>query len=125
MKYVNLGLTYLVAVLFVVLGAGNYFFHFMPEPPPPTPDAGTFASLLVASHYMLVVKILELIGGALLLYKGTRALGWAVLLPIIVNIVLFEVCLAKLPGIGIALLLINLYMIVFVHRKNFSGIIKE
>ncbi len=121
MKIVNLVLTYLVAALFVILGAGNYFFHFIPNPSMTEPSA-SWIGTMHTTHYLLVVKILELIGGLLLGLNIKRALGWAILLPIIVNIAMFEVFIAKTPGMGIVLLLINLYFILYVYKDKFKGI---
>jgi putative oxidoreductase len=125
MKIVNLILTYLVAAVFLVLGVGNYFFNFMTAPPPATADAGSFAMLLFSSKYLLVVKIFELIAGLMLALNFRRALGWAILLPIVINIVLFEVLLAHTPGIGVALLIINLYMILYVHKEKFKPLFQS
>ena len=125
MKIFNLILTYLVAALFLILGVGNYFFNFMPAPPPATADAGVFGGLLFTTKYMLVVKIFELAAGLMLALNFRRALGWAILLPIVINIVLFEVLLAHTPGLGIALLIINLYMILYVHREKFRPLLQS
>ena len=121
MKIVNLVLTYVVAAMFVVLGAGNYFFHFMPDPPMTEPSA-SWIGTMHTTHFLLVVKILELIGGLMLAFNFKRALGWAILLPVIVNIAMFEVFITKAPGMGIVLLLINLYFVLFVYKDKFKGI---
>ncbi len=125
MKIVNLILTYLVALIFLVLGVGNYFFHFLPEPPPPTGHAGEFFGAIYPTQYLLVVKIFELIGGLMLALNFRRALGWAILLPININIVLYEICLAHQPGMGCALLIINLYMILYVYRDKFRPLLRR
>lgn len=125
MKIVNLILTYLVAALFLVLGVGNYFFGFMKQPPPATADAGTFSMLLFSTKYLFVVKMFELVAGLMLALNFRRALGWAILLPIVINIVLFEVLLAHQPSIGVALLIINLYMILYVHREKFRPLLNS
>ena len=125
MKIVNLILTYLVAAVFLVLGVYAYFFPFMKMPPPPTPEAGMFFGAVFPTKYLLVVKIFELIGGLMLALNFRRALGWAILLPITINIVLYEVCLAHQPGIGVALLIINLYMILFVHKEKFRPLFQS
>ena len=87
-----------------------------------TGDAGTWAGILVSSGYITVVKILEVFGGIILLANFKRPLAWLILLPIIVNIVLFEVCIAKTPDIGILLLVLNFFML-YVNRDNYKGII--
>lgn len=125
MRIVNLILTYLVALVFLVLGVANFFFPFLPAPPPPTGHAGEFFGAIYPTNYLLVVKIFELIAGLMLLLNFRRALGWAILLPIVINIVLYEVLLAHQPGIGCVLLIINLYMILYVHRDKFSPLLNK
>lgn len=120
MKIASLIITYLVGLVFVVFGS-NHFFHFIPMPPM-TGDSGTWAGILVSSGYMTVVKIFEVVGGLMLLSNFKRPLAWLILLPIIVNIVLFEVCIAKAPGMGIALLVLNFFML-YVNRDSYKGII--
>lgn len=125
MKIVNLILTYLFAAVFLILGVGNYFFHFMQQPPPPTAEAGMFFGATYPTKYLLVVKIFELIGGLMIALNFRRALGWAIMLPISINIVLYEICLAQKPSIGVVLLLINLYMILFVHKEKFKPLLQS
>ena len=125
MKIVNLILTYLVAAVFLVLGVYGYFFPFMKMPPPPTAEAGMFFGAIYPTKYLLVVKIFELIGGLMLALNFRRALGWAILLPIVINIVLYELLLAHQPGIGCALLVINLYMILYVHKAKFRPLFQS
>jgi putative oxidoreductase len=120
MKIASLIITYLVGLVFFVFGA-NHFFNFIPNPPM-TGDAGTWAGIMMTSGYMTVVKILEIVGGGMLLANFKRPLAWLILLPIIVNITLFEVCLAKAPGIGIALLALNAFML-YVNKDSYKGII--
>lgn len=120
MKIASLIITYLVGLVFFVFGI-DYFFHFMPTPAM-TGDAATWAGILMSSGYMTVVKILEVVGGGMLLANFKRPLAWLILLPIIVNIALFEVFIAKTPGIGIALLVLNFFML-YVNRESYKGIL--
>ncbi|AFK01634.1 hypothetical protein Emtol_0480 [Emticicia oligotrophica DSM 17448] len=120
MKIVNLIITYLVGLVFFVFGI-EHFVHLLPKPEM-TGDAATWAGILMSSGYMTVVKILEIAFGAMLLANFKRPLAWLLLLPIVVNIALFEVFIAKTPGIGIALLLMNSYM-VYSNRETYKGLI--
>jgi uncharacterized membrane protein YphA (DoxX/SURF4 family) len=120
MRIATLIITYLVGLVFFVFGL-NYFINFMPVPPMEG-DVKVFSELLHNTHYMVVVKILEILFGAMLLLNFKRPLAWLLLLPIIVNIVLFEVLIAKQPGLGIGLLLINFFMI-YVHREKYKGLV--
>ena len=114
--------TYLLALVFLVFGL-NFFFHYLPMPPM-TGDAGTFAGLLYTTKYLLVVKTLEVICAVLLLIPCTRALGLLLIAPIVVNIFLFEILIAKAPGIGVILLLINVLAIVL-NKNSYLGIVKQ
>jgi putative oxidoreductase len=111
---------YLLAIVFIVFGA-NFFINFMPMPPL-TGDTLTFMNLFGGSGYMALIKILEIGFGVLLILSKTRALGLLLVLPIVVNILCFEVFIAKQPGIGIALLIINIIGIYF-NREKYKGII--
>jgi hypothetical protein len=120
MKIAKLIITYLVGFVFFVFG-GMFFLH-MPMPAMPG-DAGVWAGIMVSSGYMAVVKVLEVVIGAMLLLNFKRTLAWLLLLPIVVNIALFEVCLAKAPGLGIVLVLLNLFM-VYANKESYQGILK-
>ncbi len=120
MKIASLIITYLVGLLFV-LSAVIYFFHLVEMPVIPG-DAGTFGTILNSSGYMIIIKILEISIGAMLLVNFKRQLAWLLLLPINVNIAIFEVLLSKQPSIGIALLVLNFFMI-YVNREHYKGLV--
>lgn len=120
MKIVSLIITYLMGLLFFVFGL-DYFLHFMPKPTMEG-DIKVWADIMQKSNYMLIIKVFEVLIGAMLLINLKRPLAWLLILPIIVNITLFELLIAKQPGIGIALLLLNFFMI-YVHREHYKGIV--
>ena len=111
---------YLLAFVFVVFGA-SYFLKFIPMPAL-TGDPLTFMTLFGGSGYMTLIKILEIAFGLLLLLPKTRALGLLLILPIVVNILCFEIFIAKQPGIGVALLIVNLVGIYF-NKEKYQGIV--
>lgn len=89
----------LLGLIFFVFGL-NGFLQFLPQPPLPAP-AGAFIGALVQSGYlMLLVKLVEVVAGALLLANRQVPLALTLLAPIVVNILLFHAFLA--PG-GMAL----------------------
>lgn len=93
-----------LGVIFAVMGF-NGFFHFIPMPEMPE-AAGGFMGALAATGYMMpLIKIVEIVGGLLLLMGRYIPLGIALLAPVIVNIVLFHLFLAP-SGLPIALLLL-------------------
>lgn len=101
-----LGARVLLGLIFFVFGL-NFFFHFIPQPPPPGP-AGAFAGAMFATGYLFVVlKVLEIVSGALLLVGRFVPLVLAVLAPIVVNIVLFHAFLAP-AGLPLAIVVLAL-----------------
>jgi putative oxidoreductase len=111
---------YLLAFVFVVFGV-MYFLKLMPVPPM-TGDPLTFMTLFGGSGYMTLIKVLEVAFGVLLIFPKTRALGLLLILPIVGNILCFEVFIAKQPGIGVALVIVNLVGIYF-NREKYQSII--
>jgi putative oxidoreductase len=102
MKWVVLAARVVVGLGFVVFGA-NYWLKFLTIPPPPSEQAGTFLGVLVGSHYLDVVKVLEVVGGLLLLSGRFTPLGVVVLMPVAANIALYDVLLAQKPALGLIL----------------------
>lgn len=85
----------LLGLVFVVFGL-NYFLNFLPSPPMEegSPPA-MFIGALYGSGYLGLVKVLELLGGVLVAWPKFRNFGLLILGPIIVNILAFNVFLAK------------------------------
>ena len=114
----------LLGLIFVVFGL-NAFLQFIPMGPPPTGLAGQFIGALFQSHYLWVVAVLQIVGGALLLVNRYVALGLVLLGPVIVNILLYHLLLNPV-GMGMAVLVTALWFIVFyAHRNAFSGIFAQ
>lgn len=118
MKWVVLVVRVLVGLGFTALGA-LYFFGPPMEMPPDLPDAAKqFATLLGSTRYMDVVKALELVGGLLLLSGRLTPLGVVVLMPVAVNILLWDLLLMKEMGAGP--ILVGLLVIVMLgYRRHF------
>jgi len=114
----------LLGLIFVVFGL-NAFLQFIPMGPPPTGLAGQFIGALFQSHYLWVVAVLQIVGGALLLVNRYVALGLVLLGPVIVNILLYHLLLNPV-GMGMAVLVTALWFIVFYsHRGAFFGIFAQ
>ena len=113
---------FLLALVFIVFGL-NFFFHFLPMPPMDG-DAGAFAGILYKTGYLTVVKVLEISIGILLLIKPARALALLLIAPISVNIMLFELCIAHKPSIGVVLVLINAIGIIL-SKEKYLGIVAK
>lgn len=86
----------LLGLFFVAIG-GMVLLGLAPNPEPPpegSPSAHFFAAM-GPTGYMTVVKVLEVLGGALVALPRTRNLGLLILGPILVNILLFHQLIAK------------------------------
>src|ERR1700710_519899 len=105
----------LLGLLFLVFGL-NGFLHFIPMPPP-TGLAGQYMGALYVSHYLTVVFLVQVVGGALLLANRFVPLALTLLGAVIVNILLFHSVLAP-EGLPLALVTTLLWLVVFgsVHR---------
>jgi putative oxidoreductase len=121
MKIATLIARILLGLLFAVFGL-NGFLHFIPMQPPPAGLAGQYVGALYVSHYLVVVFLLELIGGVLLLANRYVPLALLLLGPVIVNIVLFHTLLGA-PGLPMALFAVVLWLVVFARvRGAFAGV---
>lgn len=90
------------------------FFHYMPMPkdmPEKMVKAGM--ALMEIGWLMPLVGAIEVLGGVLLIFKRTRALGALVILPILVGILLTNITMAPsgLPIVAV-LIAIELWVIV-------------
>ena len=121
MKWVGIIVRTLVGGLFL-FSSVSYFFKLVDMTPPPgTPEeAIQFGTILANSKYMEVVKVLELVGGALLVSGLFVGLGITIVTPISVNILLFELCLTKQPGPGVVLTVLCA-VLVGVYWKHFRA----
>jgi putative oxidoreductase len=111
---------YLLAAVFIIFGV-MYFLKMMPEPKLEG-NPLEFMKLMGGTGYIDVVKVLEVLGGLLLLFPRTKGMGLCITTPICVNILLYELCIAKEPGIGIALVLLSALAIYF-NKERFKGIL--
>jgi putative oxidoreductase len=101
MKIVTLIARILLGAIFVFAGA-NHVVPFLPMGPVPPGVAGQFLTALLASHFLVVVGILEVVGGILLLINRFVPLALVLLGPIIVNIALIGILMTPTglpPGV--------------------------
>jgi hypothetical protein len=113
MARLALGLPFLVFSL-------NYFLKLFAMPQPEVPEPATqFGKLLFESGYMNAVKVLELVGGALVVSGRLVPLGLVLLTPVAVNILLFEIFLVGKAGPGLALVVLCAALI-WSYRSHFA-----
>jgi uncharacterized membrane protein YphA (DoxX/SURF4 family) len=114
---------YLLGLIFLVFGL-NGFLHFLPMA---TPDgvAGQFLGALFASHVLMVIFLLELIGAILLLVNRYVPLGLVLLGPVVVNIFLYHAFM--MPSLlPLAILVVILWLLVaWSVRTAFAGIFQQ
>ncbi len=76
----------LLGLVFVVFGL-NFFLHFIATPMPPEGSpAAAFIGAMYSTGYLKLVKVLEVLGGVLLVLPRTRNLGLIVIGAIVFNI---------------------------------------
>ena len=113
MKIAVLILRSLLGIIYLVFGL-NFFFHFsfIPAQPQPTGVAATFMTGLFSTGYFFpYMKVLEVLGGLLLLVNRFTAVALLWLFPITLNIFLYHVILAPAGApMGIVLILIHLFL---------------
>ena len=121
MKWVVIAVRTLVGLGFTITGLDG-FLHFLTIPPPPegTP-AATFMGLLASSKYIYAVKVCELLGGLMLLSGRMAPLGITLLMPVAVNILLYELFLLKQPGPGYVLVPLLAFLI-WGYRRYFAPV---
>src|SRR5438552_3135993 len=112
----------LLGLIFVVFGL-NAFLNFI-SMPPPQGLAGDFVKALFVSHYIYVVAVLQIAGGALCLLGRFVPLGLTLLGPVIVNILLFHLFLEP-AGLPLALVVSALELfLLWAYRSAFVGLLK-
>jgi len=128
MKWAVLIVRVLVAGMFLFASV-SYFGKWMEQPLPEQQDARAFAQGLGSTagssniKYMDVVKALELAGGLLLLSGRFAPLGLTLLVPVTVNIALWDIFLVDLKGppMGLIFLALELFLL-YAYRKYFVNV---
>ena len=76
----------LLGAIFIVFGL-NFFFHFIAIPPPPEGSAAAaFIGAMYSTGYLKLIKVLEVVGGLLLVLPRLRCLGLIIIGAIVFNI---------------------------------------
>ena len=109
----------LLGMTFIVFGA-NFVFHFLPMPPSTQAGGAMMGALFGTGYFLQFVKIVEIVGGVLVLTGRYTPLGILLLAPIVVQILLFHLFLAP-GGMLMAIGLVALEAFLgFVHFDKFS-----
>ena len=113
---------WLLGLVFFGLGGVMYFLKLMPEQKLEGLPLD-YMKVLGGTGYMTAIKVLELVGGLLLFFPRTRAVGLCIIVPIAVNIFFFEIFIAKAPGIGVVVLIVSIIAVYF-EKDRFSHLWK-
>jgi putative oxidoreductase len=122
MKIVTVIVRLLYGLAFTVFGL-NFFFNFIPAPPP-TGLAGDYFKVLAASHYLYVIGAVQLVSGVLLLIGRFVPLALTMLAAMIFNILWIHILMDP-SGLPMALVFaaIELFL-VWSYRDRFGGVLR-
>ncbi len=121
MKIVSVVARYLLGLLFTIFGL-NRFFHFIPLPPPVSPLALQYMTVLATSGYFVLVYLIQFVAGVLLLVNRYVPLALVLLAPVLVNVLLFHSLMDR-GGIGVGLFATILWVLIFASvRSSFDGL---
>jgi len=111
----------LVGLPFLVLGL-DHFVKVLTLPAPELPERALgYITALSTTGYMDVVKVLEVVGGALILSGRLTPLGLVLATPVAVNIALFDLFLMQQPGLGVVFTAVCGFL-VWAYRSHFAGV---
>jgi len=120
-------LTVLSAIfgLLLINGGLDKFFHYMPTPEDLNPELiKDFEALVEISWLMPLIALAELIGGALLIFPRTRALGALIVLPVMVGVLLTHIFVDPSQIIVAIVIWVILLWILYDNREKYLPIIK-
>jgi putative oxidoreductase len=118
MKHVFTAARILLGIIFLVFSA-NYWLQFIPIPGQPEGSHGaSFMGAIFATKFLTVVKVLELVGGVLLLSGRYVNLGLTLLGPIVISIALFHLLVA--PGnYGLTIVICVLALVTLIGQRDY------
>ena len=111
--------------LLLINGGLNKFFNYMPVPEDMAEEiVKDFNAIMEISWLMPLIAIAEIIGGLLIIFPKTRALGAVVLFPIMVGILLTHI-FVDLSGLPIAIVIWAIFLwIIFENREKYKPMFK-
>ncbi len=118
MKHVFTAARILLGLIFLVFSL-NYWLQFIPIPGQPEGSHGaSFMGAIFMTKFLTMVKVLELVGGLLLLSGRYVNLGLTLLGPIIISIALFHLLVA--PGnYGLTIVICVLALVTLIGQKDY------
>ena len=124
MKIASTIARYMLGLLFTVFGL-NGFLHFIPQPPPASSLAQQYMTVMLVSHYFILVFLVQLVAGILLLVNRFVPLALVLLAPVLVNVLLYH-SLMDPSGLPAGILATILWILLFMRvRGAFAGILRS
>ncbi len=113
----------ILGLIFFVFGI-NGFLQFMPMPELSEPGAALMGALAATGYFFPVLKLVEVVSGALLLTDRFVPLALVLLAPVAVQILLFHIALepAGLPMAALIAVLMG-YLGFVGFRSSFTGVL--
>jgi uncharacterized membrane protein YphA (DoxX/SURF4 family) len=107
----------LFGLMFINAGL-NKFFNYMPPPADmPEDTMKMFTAMMQISWLMPLLGLAEVVGGVLIIFKKTRALGAVIIFPVMVGIVLTHFSVAP-EGLPMALILSAVLIWVIIENRE-------
>lgn len=117
-------LTVIFGLLLINSGLDK-FFHYMPTPEGMNPELiKDFEALLEISWLMPLIALAELIGGALMIFPRTRALGALIVLPVMIGVLLTHIFVDPSQVIVAIVIWAILLWILFDNKEKYLSIIR-
>lgn len=112
--------------LLLINGGLSKFFNYMP-PPENLPEAllKDNAALMEIQWLMPLVAVAEIIGGLLIIFPRTRALGAVVVFPVMVGVLLTHIFVAPEGLIIAGIIWAILLWIIYDNREKYAHMIKK
>ena len=111
MKWAVIIVRTLLGFGFTAIALAHFFKLMEPQPFPNETVEVYMTKVLAPTGYLDIVKVLELVGGVMLLTGFFVPLGITILTPVIVNILIFGVCLAHQPAPGVVMMAMAAFLI--------------
>ena len=113
----------LLGLIFVVFGL-NGFFNFLPPPEVPEGAPQAYMGGLGATGYFFpVLKITEVVAGAMLVSGMWVPLGLILLSPIVVQIALYHFVLDPAGAVMTIVILLAHVLVAWAYRGSFKGVL--
>lgn len=111
--------------LLLINGGLDKFYHYMPIPPDlPDPLVKDTTAIMEIVWLLPLIGMAEMVGGLLILFSKTRALGALIVFPVMVGVLLTHIFVAP-SGLPIALVIWGiLLLIIWENRNRFLQIIR-